>query len=172
QVIETLLGRYPNAVSGVMLNLLDSHDTPRFLTMANGDEATLRMAYLFLMTYPGAPSIYYGDEIGMTGGKDPANRAGMVWDESLWNRPLRDWLRHLIGLRRSHPALRWGAYTSIYATGAVYAYSRAAKDDFCVVVLNAGETAAVVEVPVVGLPGGEGEMVEAMSREKLRVEAG
>jgi neopullulanase len=148
QAIETLLGRYPQAATGVMLNLLDSHDTPRFLTMANGDEATLRMAYLCLMTYPGAPSIYYGDEIGMTGGKDPANRAGMIWDEQRWNQPLLAWLRTLIGLRRAHPALRWGTYTSIFASGEIYACSRAAPSDFCVVVFNAGETGAVVNVPV------------------------
>ena len=58
----------------VMLNLLGSHDMARFVSLARGDVSALRLATLFQMTYPGAPSIYYGDEIGMTGGHDPANR--------------------------------------------------------------------------------------------------
>ena len=54
-----------------MLNLLDSHDMARFLTLARGDETALKLATLFQMTYPGAPSIYYGDEIGLSGAHDP-----------------------------------------------------------------------------------------------------
>ena len=62
-----------------MLNLLGSHDMARFLTLARGDNSALKMATLFQMIYPGAPSIYYGDEIGMTGGHDPANRGAFPW---------------------------------------------------------------------------------------------
>ena len=50
----------------LMLNLLGSHDMARFLTLARGDTTALRLATLFQMTYPGAPSIYYGDEVGLT----------------------------------------------------------------------------------------------------------
>ena len=73
--IEGLVGLYHPNVSSVMLNLLGSHDMARFLTLARGDKTALRLATLFQMIYPGAPSIYYGDEIGMTGGHDPANRS-------------------------------------------------------------------------------------------------
>ena len=62
-----------------MLNLLGSHDMARFLTLARGDLSALRLATAFQMTYPGAPSIYYGDEIGMAGGHDPANRGAFPW---------------------------------------------------------------------------------------------
>ena len=74
RAIERLIGLYHPNVTAVMLNLLDSHDMARFVTLANGDRSALRLATLFQMTYPGAPSIYYGDEIGMAGGHDPANR--------------------------------------------------------------------------------------------------
>ena len=60
--IDHLLAMYDPAVTQAQLNLLDSHDTPRFITCARGDESALRLATLFMFTYPGAPSIYYGDE--------------------------------------------------------------------------------------------------------------
>jgi len=63
--IDELLALYSPPVTQTQLNLLDSHDTARFLTIARGDESALRLATLFQMTYPGAPCIYYGDEIGM-----------------------------------------------------------------------------------------------------------
>ena len=72
--LERLLGLYDPAVIAVQFNLLGSHDTPRFVTVCGGDRVGLRLATLIQMTLPGAPSIYYGDEIGMEGGVDPANR--------------------------------------------------------------------------------------------------
>ena len=65
--IERLLGLYHPNVSSVMLNLLGSHDMARFLSLARGDQSALKLATIFQMIYPGAPSIYYGDEIGMAG---------------------------------------------------------------------------------------------------------
>ena len=66
--LERLLGLYDPAVTAVQFNLLGSHDTPRFVTVCGGDRDSLRLATLIQMTLPGAPSIYYGDEIGMEGG--------------------------------------------------------------------------------------------------------
>jgi neopullulanase len=77
--IERLWEVYHPRVTGVQLNLLGSHDMARFLTLARNDKAALRLATLFQMTYSGAPSIYYGDEIGMAGGHDPANRGAFPW---------------------------------------------------------------------------------------------
>ncbi|MFA6457748.1 MAG: glycoside hydrolase family 13 protein, partial [Bacteroidota bacterium] len=68
-----------------MQNLLGSHDTERFLTLCKGEVWRMKLAVLFQMTYLGAPMIYYGDEIGMEGGKDPDCRRCMIWDESHWN---------------------------------------------------------------------------------------
>ena len=73
--LEELLGVYDPDVVAVQLNLIGSHDAPRALAVLGGDLAALRMATLLQCTLPGAPSIYYGDEIGLTGGNDPANRA-------------------------------------------------------------------------------------------------
>ena len=104
--IERLLGLYHPNVSAVMLNLLGSHDMARFVSLAQGDVSALRLATLFQMTYPGAPSIYYGDEIGMTGGHDPANRGAFPWHQTdTWDTELLHEFQRLIALRRPTPVI-------------------------------------------------------------------
>ena len=67
--IQRLLEYYDWTTTKVQFNLLASHDTPRVLSVARGDKATLRLATFLQMTFPGAPSIYYGDEIALRGTK-------------------------------------------------------------------------------------------------------
>ena len=105
--IGTQLANYPQQVGEVAFNLLDSHDTPRLLTLCDGDERRMKLAALFQFTYPGAPCIYYGDEIGMSGeGGDPDRRQRMVWDEAGQNSELLHFYQTLIKLRKQHPSLR------------------------------------------------------------------
>ena len=80
-----MLGLYAWPVTQAQLNLLDSHDTARFIYQASGDLEALRLAILFLMTMPGAPCLYYGTEIGMDGGPDPDCRRAFPWDPQSWN---------------------------------------------------------------------------------------
>ena len=75
--LERLMGLYDRAVTEVQLNLLGSHDSPRFRTMASDDRASYHLAVLLQATLPGAPCTYYGDEVGVTGGNDPECRRGM-----------------------------------------------------------------------------------------------
>jgi glycosidase len=89
-----------------MLNLLGSHDTARITSLLKGDEHALRVAVALLLTSPGAPMIYYGDEVGLRGDTDPLCRGAMQWDEQQWDVPLLEWHRSLIALRKAHPALR------------------------------------------------------------------
>ena len=87
------------------MNLLDSHDTARFISIAKGDTAALRMATLFQMTYPGAPSVYYGDEIGMLGGKDPDCRRAFPWETpGKWDNALLQYFKDCIALRKKYAA--------------------------------------------------------------------
>ncbi len=79
--VDSLLALYPAQVTQAQMNLLDSHDTARFLSLARGDESALRLAVLFSMCYPGAPCIYYGDEVGMEGNRDPDCRRAFRWDQ-------------------------------------------------------------------------------------------
>ncbi len=136
--IDYLLNLYDPEINYAQLNLLDSHDTPRFLTTAGGDESALRLAYLFIFTYIGAPCVYYGDEIGLDGGPDPECRKSFPWEESRWNQELRTYMKDLIHLRNSHPALRRGSYKSITSDQDVIAYLRQYEGETYLVVINAG----------------------------------
>lgn len=107
---ERLLDAYPTEAVMSQLNLLGSHDTPRLVTMLGEDLAAVRQAWLLLFALPGAPSIYYGDEIGLTGGHDPYCRAGMPWEErAAWNDELHAYLKGLTRARNERAALRRGA---------------------------------------------------------------
>ncbi len=61
----------------------------------------LRLAYQFLLAYPGAPAIYYGDEVGLEGGKDPDCRKAFPWNENEWDRDLRNFIQNLISIRKT-----------------------------------------------------------------------
>jgi cyclomaltodextrinase / maltogenic alpha-amylase / neopullulanase len=142
-----LLSLYPQAIVLAQFNLLDSHDMPRFLSLARGDKDSLRLATLFQMTYPGAPCIYYGDEIGMEGGHDPDDRRAFPWDESKWEHELRDFFKQTIAMRKAHPALRGDDFVSLFAEGQVFAYLRCQGDESLVVVLNNSEQAYEMDIP-------------------------
>jgi glycosidase len=88
------------------------------------------------MTYPGAPSIYYGDEIGMEGQHDPGCRGGFPWDEQRWDQDLRGFVRRCIALRHGHPALRRGDLCWLFADQGIVAYKRHWETETLVIVLN------------------------------------
>ncbi len=86
--ITELLSLYPEHLTRSTFNLLGSHDTARPLTVADGDVDSVVLAALLMFTHPGAPCVYYGDEIGMTGGKDPASRGAFPWDDPSFMEPI------------------------------------------------------------------------------------
>lgn len=141
-----LLGVYDPDVVAVQLNLLGSHDTPRALTVLGGDTAALRMATLLQATLPGAPCIYYGDEVGLSGGNDPACRGAFPWDRGRWDTELRDYVRSVLDLRRSEPALRHGSTSATATAGPALAIERRLDGDRLVIAVNAGNDAVALEV--------------------------
>ena len=106
--LESTRADYPDTVSMVLLNLLGSHDTERVLTAFCGNKKQMIPAIVFQMTYPGTPIVYYGDEVGMKGIKDPGCRGTMIWDESKQDRELFTLYKNLIRLRNNSVALRRG----------------------------------------------------------------
>jgi len=115
RAVEDLLERYPEDAVFSQMNLLGSHDTARVATILHGDAAAVRLAYLLLFALPGAPTIYYGDEIGLRGGHDPECRGTIPWDrEDDWDQELLAWIRRLTEIRHARPELRRGA-TRLFA---------------------------------------------------------
>ncbi len=88
---------------------LDNHDTQRIGTMLQ-DSKQRRLAQVLQFTLPGAPNLYYGSELGMTGGEDPLMRAPMRWDMATAANPTFAWTRQLVALHQGHRALRIGDF--------------------------------------------------------------
>jgi len=145
--INHMMGLYDWQIDLVQLNLLDSHDMPRALHLLGEDKNALRLCALFQMTMPGAPCIYYGDEIGMSAGGDPFCREAFPWDrEDAWDQDLLAFYKGAIRLRHQNPVLRTGNFEPLYAEGKVYAFRRALDRSRAVVIFNAGAEAAQVEL--------------------------
>jgi glycosidase len=110
-------------------SMLASHDTPRALD-ACGDPARAALATTLQFTLPGAPVIYYGEEVGLRGAHDPANRAPMPWNPALWNTRTLAHHRALTALRRRHVALRRGRFVDLCdrASEGVLAFARVTDD--------------------------------------------
>jgi len=158
--LADLLGAYDPDVVAVQLNLIGSHDAPRALSVLGGDVAALRMATLLQGTLPGAPSMYYGDEIGLTGGNDPANRGSFPWDEAHWDRGLRAYVRSVLRLRAAEPVLRHGSTSMIAADGPAIAFERRLETRHMVVALNPGTDAVVLDVTLDGVAAGRLDVVD------------
>jgi cyclomaltodextrinase len=156
---------YAPATVAAQLNLLGSHDMPRLRTLVSGDLAAVRLAVLLQMTLPGAPCVYYGDEIGLEGGNDPDCRRAFPAGEAGRDEALRATFRDLIALRRAHPALRADGLRVVGADGACVALLRGGADDpsaageALFVVVNAG---AEPESTQVALPGLAGRLLVAL----------
>ncbi len=107
--MNALTARIPTGYHHGMLNLLGSHDTERVLTRHAGDTDRAALAYELLFASAGAPMIYYGDEVGMTGANDPGCRAGMIWEQERWHDGLLAAIRQMAARRAAHEPLRRGA---------------------------------------------------------------
>jgi neopullulanase len=149
--IDYLLNLYDPAINFVQLNLLDSHDTPRFITTSGEDQSALKLGWLFLFTYIGAPCIYYGDEVGLSGGPEPACRGAFPWDKKDWNQELHGFVKQLTSLRHAHPALRRGTYHRLSAKDDFYAFARRIEDETIIVAINAGMETTVTDLPLIGM---------------------
>ena len=167
------LAAYDRATVAAQLNLLSSHDMPRIRTLVSGDLAAVRLAVLLQMTLPGAPCIYYGDEIGMEGGNDPDCRRAYPVGEAGRDEAVRATFRDLVALRRAHPGLRSDRVRIARVDGACVVLVRGGPDDpsaqreVLVVIANAALASvsvalqlpelagsALAPLPVSGLPSG------------------
>ena len=146
--LAELRKEYPLQANFVMYNFLDNHDTPRFLTLCKGDTNKMKLALIFLMTYIGAPAVFYGDEVGVQGENDPDCRRTMIWNEEKQNPTLLIFCKKLIQIRRSVSALRHGTFSALLKDSKrnLYAYKRQDSLGYVVVILNRGDKSHKVKL--------------------------
>lgn len=159
-------------VNHLMANVMDSHDKPRYMAFADGDMGLdeaynseigwqkppqvdhpssyekLKLYLAYLLTIPGIPVLYYGDEIGMTGGPDPDNRRMMRFDDDLTyleKNTLED-VKQIVSLRKNHSALRYGDFIPLYADTKCFVYMRSDMNERLLVALNKNEEDETITV--------------------------
>lgn len=147
----------------IAMNELSNHDHSRFLTRTSrkvgrlgnrtSEEASqgvrienMYQAVVIQMTWPGAPTIYYGDEAGVCGWTDPDNRRTYPWGRE--NTGLIDFHRTVITIHRRHQALRRGSLHKLYGNDSVIAFARTLGEEVLVTVVNASNGRKTVKLPV------------------------
>ena len=148
--LSSLLTRYPRQMLSAQLNLLDSHDVSRFLTLCGGDRARMEQAVLFQMSFPGMPCVFYGDEKGLEGASENEYRRPMDFGRA---DGLEEAYRRMIALRKEHPALRHGDFQTVLAQGRLFVCRRDAPEESLILCWNAGgEALSVPGLPKDALP--------------------
>jgi glycosidase len=147
--VEGFFGKYEHDFVQAMYVPLGSHDTERIATVL-GSLDKVRLAFLFQFSYPGAPAIYYGDEVGLEGKADPDSRRAFPWDPSDWKADLRPFVQTLVSLRKARPSLRRGEFVRLItdADTGLYAFARRLGGERTVLVMNLSDHALEASVPL------------------------
>ena len=170
ETLESLRENYPPHAFYSLMNFLSTHDTPRILTVLGADHVPgskeeravfrlsparrqlglkrLRLAALVLFTFPGAPTVYYGDEAGMEGWEDPFNRAGYPWGQE--DSELKSFFSSLVHLRREQPALQTGHLHWRWTAGSLLVFARELDGQLLTTVVNAADTPQTLTLPWFG----------------------
>lgn len=162
-MLKNALGKMPYDSILVSMIQLSNHDHSRFLTRTNGivgrinshksEDAesgvkleVMRQAIMMQITLPGAPTVYYGDEVGVCGFTDPDNRRTYPWGNE--NLELLEYHRYVNKWHRIRKELKKGSLIRLISTGGVVCYARVLKDNISVVIINAGEYTAKTDIPL------------------------
>ncbi|MCI6165662.1 MAG: glycoside hydrolase family 13 protein [Lachnospira sp.] len=146
----------------ISMNELSNHDHSRFLTRTNHvvgrvenlgpeaannnvNKAVFMEAVVMQMTWPGAPTVYYGDEAGVCGFTDPDNRRTYPWGHE--DKLLIDFHKAVIRMHKENPVLRYGSYKQLYSAHNVIAYGRFQGDDVVIVVVNNNDDEVRARIP-------------------------
>ncbi len=166
--VMSIVEKYPAQVTNILMNHIGTHDTERAISRLAGENcdgygrhwqyehntlsaenyllgvSMLKTASLIQYTLPGVPSLYYGDETGMQGLKDPFNRACMEWDNP--NEELLRWYKRLGEIRKGCPALKDGEFIPVYGNHKTIAYKRTAQSGEILVAVNLDDSAVDFEI--------------------------
>lgn len=130
------------------MNMLGSHDTPRIMTLARNDVDAVKLLFTAQLTVPGAPNIYYADEIGLAGRHDPFNRRTFPWqDVSRWDEGLLEHVKRWTRLRHAHPVLRNGRFVPLFGRNGLAIFRRINDNSQAVVLINSGTEPHTLQIP-------------------------
>ena len=140
--ITNMLMRYRVQTVPAQLNLLDSHDVSRFLSLCNGDTTNYKLAILFMMTFVGMPTVFYGDELGIQGVLEEEYRHPMPWNGG--DAELYAFFKKVIAMRHEFSALRRGNFRMVSAEvgNGLLVYTRKLEDEVITVCINRGKSGA------------------------------
>ncbi|MHA1215571.1 MAG: maltodextrin glucosidase [Candidatus Hodarchaeales archaeon] len=172
QQLSEYLAIVPFQIQLLQYNLLNSHDLPRFITLANNNMKILELGLFLLFTYIGVPSIYYGDEIGLEGGRDPDCRRCMIWDESQWNHKIRELYKKLIKIRRSFKSLQEGSYKVLLVDNELFCFVRFLKDEFVLAIMNNNRQSQSVKIPLWKVGFMTGRVINLISEKEYEANEG
>ncbi|WP_019413717.1 alpha-glycosidase [Paenisporosarcina sp. TG20] len=147
--MTTVIQSYPKNVMDVTFNLVGSHDTPRILTECQEDLNRVKLIYTLLYTFIGSPCMYYGDEIGMTGGSDPGCRKCMEWNQDNQDLDLLDHVKKLISLRQTEKLLaNEGDFQFLnHIQTEIVAYRKYQGDRNVLVIINPTNNEQIFKIP-------------------------
>ncbi len=159
QTVENQLNNYPESALRILMNILGTHDTPRVLTVLGRDKeptsrdeaaksiltaaerekatALLKLAVVLQFTLYGVPSVYYGDEEGMEGEKDPFNRKCFDWNNA--DKDVYDFYKKISSIRLSYNVFKNGETKILLSEGGVFIFERRMENSVITVAVNAGE---------------------------------
>lgn len=163
RMINEALMRNTWQVNEAMMNLLDSHDTARFVNLCNFDYRKSLLAMSFLLTFVGSTSIYYGTEIGLTGEGDPDCRRTMNWDKSAWNMDAYTRIQKLLKIRKENSCLSRGSFSWLDCNDGILAYKRVYHNQELIILINNSEVENISTIPV-------GSYIDLLSQENFTPE--
>lgn len=157
-LMDRLMGVYHSYVPQVsrnLMNLIGSHDTARILTECGGDRSLAKLAAILEFTWVGTPSVYYGDELGMEGGKDPDNRRGMPWQQANSDNDFLRLYKKLIQTRNTNPALQSGDPVPVVADDKtqILCFARVLNDAVDLIAINRSNKEESVDLPLSNIAG-------------------
>ncbi len=157
----TLLNSYPTQINAGLFNFLDTHDTERFMTSCGGNKQLYKCAAAFLIMFPGSPSIFYGDEIGLDGSNDPSCRKGMIWNPEYQDRDIFAWYKILITIRTQNKSVQNGEFmVNLCDERGIFGFFRSLNREHIYAVINKTDHAYRCSIPILEAEGVIEELIE------------
>jgi len=161
-MVTSYLATTPKNVMENMFNLVGSHDTVRIKRRFKDDARRVKLSYLWMFLSSGAPNIYYGDEIGITGEHDPDNRRCMLWNQEDQDLDFKMFTQSIIKLRKEHPS--FSDYDYHFIDADILIFSKKKENDHILVMMNNGQQ---IEINVSNEIAGD--YINLLTSEKVRL---